>query len=107
STPSGQTVTVNYATADNTATAGIDYQAASGTIIFNPGETSQSVAVTINPDTSFEPNETFFVNLSGATNASISDSQATGTITNDDPAPHTTTKASTNHQKDEILRDNL
>lgn len=87
STASGQTVTVNYATADNTATAGSDYQSGSGSLTFNPGDTSKTLAVTIIGDTTFEPNETFFVNLSGAVNASISDNQGTGTITNDDPAP--------------------
>lgn len=84
---SGQTVTVNYATADNTATAGSDYQSISGTLAFNPSETSKTIAVTVNGDTTFEQNESFFVNLSGATNASISDNQGIGTITNDDPAP--------------------
>ncbi len=87
STASGQTVTVNYATADNTATAGSDYQATSGTLTFNPSETSKTISVAVNGDTTFEPSESFFVNLSGATNASISDNQGIGTITNDDPAP--------------------
>lgn len=91
STASGQGVTVNYATADNTATAGSDYQPTSGTLTFNSGETSKTFAVTINGDTTFEAGETFFVNLSGAANASISDSQGIGTITNDDPAPPTPT----------------
>jgi len=87
STASGQTVTVNYATADNTATAGSDYQSTSGSLTFNPGETSKTIAVEINGDTMFEPSETFFVNLSSSTNASISDNQGKATITNDDPAP--------------------
>lgn len=87
STASGQAVTVNYATADNSAFAPDDYQSTSATLSFNPGETSKTISVTINGDTTFEPNESFLVNLSGATNASISDSQGVGTITNDDPAP--------------------
>jgi serralysin len=87
STASGRTVTVNYATADNTATAGSDYQSTGGALTFSPGEVSKTIAVTINGDTTFEPNETFFVNLSNAENASISDNQGNGTITNDDPAP--------------------
>jgi hypothetical protein len=91
STPSGQVVTVNYATADNTATTPSDYQSASGTVTFNPGETAKPVTVTVNGDTDFEQNETLFVNLSGATNATISDNQGTGTITNDDAAPPTPT----------------
>nr|WP_286191175.1 Calx-beta domain-containing protein [Synechococcus sp. FACHB-909] len=80
---------VNYATADGTATAGSDYLAASGTLNFagTPGET-QTVSVTINGDTAFEPNESFFLNLSAPTNGvTIADSQGLGTITNDDAAP--------------------
>ena len=80
--------TVNYATADNTAQSGSDYVATSGTLSFASGVNTQTVSVTINGDTVFEPNETFFVNLSGATNgAAITDSQGQGTITNDDAAP--------------------
>src|SRR5437667_5324929 len=48
---------------------------------------SQPVAVTVNGDTKFEPNETFFVNLSNPTNATISDNQGAGTIVNDDGQP--------------------
>lgn len=81
---SGQTVTVNYATADGTANAGSDYVARSGTLTFPPGTTTQSVAVTINGDTTVEPDETFTLNLSGASNASIARATATGTILNDD-----------------------
>jgi YD repeat-containing protein len=79
---------VNYATSGGTATtADGDYVAASGTLSFGTGATTQSVSVTINGDTRFEANETFSVVLSGATNgASISDGQGTGTITNDDAA---------------------
>ena len=62
-------VTVNYATANGTATAGSDYTAASGTLTFAPGQTSKPITVTVNGDTAVEPNETFFVNLSAPTNA--------------------------------------
>ncbi|HUF10186.1 MAG TPA: IPTL-CTERM sorting domain-containing protein [Rhodothermales bacterium] len=85
STP--HTVTVNYATADGTATAGSDYTATSGTLTFTPGTTTQTITVQVIGDTTFEPDETFFVNLGpGVTNATISDNQGLGTITNDDPA---------------------
>ncbi|MCP9838831.1 type I secretion C-terminal target domain-containing protein, partial [Cyanobium sp. N.Huapi 1H5] len=80
---------VNFATADGTATAGSDYLAASGTLNFNgtTGET-QTIAVTINGDTVFEPNETFFLNLSAPTNGvTLLDGQGLGSITNDDAAP--------------------
>lgn len=79
-----QTVSVNYATANGTATAPSDYQTASGTVNFAPGETSKIVTVLVNGDTQVEPNETFAVNLSGATNATIGNGQGTGTIQNDD-----------------------
>jgi glucose/arabinose dehydrogenase len=87
SSASSQTVTVNYATADSSATAGSDYVSTSGTLTFNPGQLSQSISVTINGDTTFEPNEAFNVNLSSATNAGIGDTQGVGTITNDDAQP--------------------
>lgn len=87
SAASGQTVTVNYATADNTATAGSDYQSTNGTLTFNPGQTTQTLTVLVNGDTTFEPDETFFVNLTTPVNATISDTQGQGTITNDDAAP--------------------
>ncbi|MDQ3665657.1 MAG: hypothetical protein M3410_03485 [Acidobacteriota bacterium] len=80
-------VVVNYATTDGTAIAGSDYVAASGTLTFNPGETSKTFNVTINGDTLFEANETFFVDLSNPVNANITQGRATGTITNDDPPP--------------------
>ena len=76
-----QTVTVNYATADGTATAGADYQAASGTVTFNPTETTKPIVITINSDLLDEANETFFVNLSNATNAAILDPQGKGRST--------------------------
>src|SRR5439155_425012 len=83
-----QTITVNYATADGTATvADGDYVAASGTVTFLPGVTSTPELVTGNGDTRFEPNETYFVNLSNPVNATISDNQGAGTIVNDDGQP--------------------
>ena len=56
---------VNYATANSTATAGTtgDYLAASGTLSFAAGDLSKTISVTINGDTTVEPDETFFVNL--------------------------------------------
>jgi len=87
SAASSQSVTVNYATANATATAGSDYTAASGQLTFAPGETSKTVNVAVLGDTIDEPNETFTLNLSGATNASIATGTGTGTITDDDGAP--------------------
>jgi probable HAF family extracellular repeat protein len=78
-------VTVNFATANGTATAGSDYQAATGTLTFAPGETSKTVTVLVNGDRLGERNETFFVNLSSATNATIAYGQGVGTIVDDEP----------------------
>ncbi|MFW5765807.1 MAG: glycoside hydrolase family 9 protein [Coleofasciculus sp.] len=81
---STQSVSVNYATANDTAIAGSDYTAKSGTLSFNPGQTSKTFSVPILGDTTVEGNETFKVNLSQASNATIGDSQGVGTILNDD-----------------------
>jgi Calx-beta domain len=81
---------VNYATANSTATAGTsgDYLATSGTLNFADGTSTQTVSVTIRGDTIYEPDETFFVNLTGATNGgTITKSAGLGTIANDDTAP--------------------
>jgi hypothetical protein len=84
SSPSSQTVTVNYATANGTATAGSDYQAASGMLTFSPLETTKSINVVVNGDVNFEPNEAFVVNLSNPVNATIAEAQGGAQITNDD-----------------------
>ena len=85
STASSKEITVNYATANNTATAGADYTAVSATTLtFDAGQTSKTVNVGILEDTVDEDNETFYVNLTSPSNATISDSQAIGTIYDDD-----------------------
>jgi hypothetical protein len=86
SAASAQQVRVDFATADGTAQAGSDYQAASGTLSFSPGETSKQISVRVNGDTSVEPDEQFLVELSNATGATIADGHAVGTILNDDTA---------------------
>ncbi len=87
SNPSSMTVGASFATANGTATAGSDYAAATGTVSFAPGQTTQTLAVSIVGDDVFEADETFAVNLSAPTNATIGDGQGIGTITNDDPLP--------------------
>jgi chitinase len=79
-------VTVRYATANGTAVAGSrgDYTATSGTLRFNPGETVKTIAVAVRNDSLVERDETFFVNLSQPTAASIQTGRATGTILDDD-----------------------
>jgi hypothetical protein len=92
SAPSGKTITVNYMTNGTvgTATAGSDYNIASGTLTFNPGDTEKTITVSVIGDTVDEVNETFQVDLSGESNVTITDNQAIGTINDDDPAPTAT-----------------
>ncbi|NTV94680.1 MAG: hypothetical protein HGA75_04600 [Thiobacillus sp.] len=89
SAASSQTVTVLASTVNDTATAGSDYIARSGvTLTFAPGTTSQTFAVTTINDTVVEPTETFKVNLSGASNATIAVATGEGHIVdNDAPLP--------------------
>ena len=81
-----QAVTVNYATADDTATAADhDYVAASGTLRFAPGEATKTITIRVIGDTTDVLDETFFVNLSGAsTNALIVNGHGIGNIHDDD-----------------------
>ena len=77
-------VSITYTTADGTATAGSDYVANSGTATIAEGATSTTVAITVNGDTTAEASETYFVRISAATGATISDNEGLGTIQNDD-----------------------
>jgi hypothetical protein len=77
-------VTVDFATADGTATQPADYQSASGTLTFTPGDTSETVAVQVVGDTVDEVDETFLVNLVNPSGAGIGDGQGVGTVTDDD-----------------------
>ena len=86
-------VTVTFATADGTATAGSDYASQGGTLSFAAGETSKPISVTVNGDTTVEPNETFLVNLLNPSGATLADAQGQGTITNDDTAPPSGTES--------------
>ena len=81
-----QTVTVDYATSDGTATAGTDYVASSSTLTFAPGITEQKIPVTVINDAvdEEEENETFTITLTGPNNASLDASSGTVTITDDD-----------------------
>ena len=83
--PPVHTVTVDYTTADGTASAGSDYGAKSGTLTFPKGATLRAVVVFVKGDRVPETDETFFVNLSNpSSNAVVADSQGRGTILNDD-----------------------
>lgn len=78
--------TVKYQTANGTATSPSDYTATSGTLTFNANEAEKTVAVQIVGDATVEPDETFFLNLSEATNGVITDNQGKCTILNDESA---------------------
>ena len=80
-------ITVDYATADGTATAGKDYTAVSGTLTFNSSETSKTIHVPILNDTTFDRDETVQLTLRNASGAEISDPDGTGTITDTDLPP--------------------
>ena len=84
---SGKTVTVDYATADGTAEAPMDYAATSGTLTFLAGEQSKPISVPIQDDAIDEPVETFTVTLRNPTDATLDDGTATGTITDGDNPP--------------------
>jgi parallel beta-helix repeat protein len=87
SAPSGQTVTVAYATVAGTATSGSDFTATSGTLSFSAGQTTRTISVFVRGDLLNEPAETFFLRLSNPTNAILAVDQAMGTIVDDDAAP--------------------
>jgi hypothetical protein len=79
--PTTGSYTVNYATANNTAAAGSDYTATSGTLTFGSGVTTQTIQVPTFADALVEGNETFYVNLSAPSGgAGLSDGQGVGTI---------------------------
>lgn len=86
--------TVNFATANGTAAAPGDYTATTGTLTFTPGgSTTQTVTVSIVNDSTTEPNETFTLNLSSASNAVIADGQGVATIVDNDVTPTLTIAA--------------
>jgi predicted extracellular nuclease len=87
SSPAAGAVTVDYATADGTATAGGDYTPTSGSLTFAPGETTKQISVPIVGDVTIEQTENFVLNLSNPSGATIADGQGQGTITNDDVPP--------------------
>ena len=87
STASGQTVMVDYTTADGTAISGSDYTAKASTLVFAPGETTKVIVIAINNDGVSETSEDFTITLSNPLNATISSSIATVTIIEPDTTP--------------------
>lgn len=84
SAASSAPVSVNYVTANGTATAGSDYHPQSGTLTFAAGQTTRTIGVVVKGDWTREEDETFFVNLSSVVGAQVQDGQGVGTILNDD-----------------------
>ena len=84
--PNAAATTVDWATADDSAMAGWDYAAATGTVTFVFGETSKTIEVSVIGDTVRENDETFSIHLSSPTNATIAQADGTATITDDDAA---------------------
>ena len=80
------TVTVDYATSDGTATAGEDYTATSGTLTFTAGETTKTISVPITDDAEDDGGETLTLTLSNASGADLGDAEAAGTIRNTNEA---------------------
>ena len=85
--PQASAVSVRYATANGTATAGSDYVEARGAVRFAPGQTARTVEVPVLEDAHDEGSETLTLTLSAPFGATLSDAQATGTIVNTDPVP--------------------
>ena len=83
--PTSETVKVNYATGNGSATADVDYTPTSGLLVFAPQELAKTVSVAILDDLHDEDSETMTMNLSFPRGATIEDGQGTGTINNEDP----------------------
>ncbi|KAF1695518.1 hypothetical protein CSC65_07095 [Pseudoxanthomonas daejeonensis] len=96
----GQNVSVNYATANGTASGTTDYTPTSGTVTIAAGATTGTISVPVRGDTLAEPNETFRVNLSNPVNARLADTQGVGTITDDDTRTATLALAPATVQED-------
>jgi hypothetical protein len=77
-------VMVDFATVAGTATPGVDYTDTSGTLTFQPGDTSEQIIVKVNKDATMETDDTVLVNLTNVVNATIEDAQIVGTIANDE-----------------------
>ena len=80
-------VTVDWATADGTATQGADYAETTGTLSFDALETEQTITVPLLDDVLDEADETFTIALSNPSNATLDDAEATGTIVDNDDTP--------------------
>jgi hypothetical protein len=87
SSPSSNTVSVDYTTSNGSAKAPADYSAISGTLSFAPGQTTKNITVQVRGDLLDENNETLIVGLSNPVNTVVGDGAAIGRINDDDPLP--------------------
>jgi subtilisin-like proprotein convertase family protein len=102
---SNSAATVDFTTANGTATEPGDYSAANGTVSFAEGEATKTITVLVNGDTTFEPNETVFVNLSNPSGATIADGEGQGTIQNDDAPPNFVLEADARKARGQLFAD--
>ena len=84
---SGRSINVDFHTADGTAVAGLDYVATNGTVLIPPGVLLKKITVPVKGNAISESNETFFVNLANAVNATLGDAQGAGNVRDNDRAP--------------------
>jgi hypothetical protein len=77
-------IMIDYSTEDISAMAGSDYVATSGTLTFDPGQTSKNITLTVLGDYDFELSESLKVKLSNPTNAEFTNTESIVTITNND-----------------------
>ena len=74
------TVTVQYAVSGGSAEAGSDYNLNPGVLTFAPGETSQTLSLSVVNDESIEETETVVITLSNPSNATLGTSEYTYSI---------------------------
>ncbi len=84
SVATGRKAKVGYFLLDVTAQSGSDFTSNIGTVVFNADQMTRQITVDVDPDAFVEPDETFKVKLAGASNLTIADDEAIGTILNDD-----------------------
>ena len=87
SADSAEAISIDYATANGTALAGVDYFPTNGTLTFNPGITNLPISVVLKSDIISEPDKVFYLQLTNAVNAFVTVTNVAGTIINDDGVP--------------------
>jgi uncharacterized repeat protein (TIGR01451 family) len=85
--PSAQPISVDYFTSDGTGTNGVDYARTNGTISISPGSTNGTIKIFAIDNNLNQPNRTFTISLTNAVNVTLSVTNATGTIIDDDAPP--------------------